>query len=298
MDQEDRLEALDEHLHQATEGLDRVRDSVAQLDARLRELTEAQEGIELQLALLSKEAEQYDSWLRLSDPDSEFSHRQRSENGKLYAIEQQVLALAESVEQLGGRQPTEVGVRDAPRHWANIESDLTEDRRRIDLLLTRIDALEAEVADAQLAVADVDSRLLGGDVSAPESADPSGTPNAAVTHALDAVVGDRPHRVHHDIHALKVAGGMLLDRLSTLEQQRRQLKSSISAIGVEQARRDEESLQLRRQLRRRSLVSGLALVLASVSVFVVFQQGLLKAADERVAEVEPVVTTSMLTGSG
>ena len=196
------------------------------VESRLHQLAERQESLELQTALLSKEAEQITGpphWpsVGTSSPDD----------------------------------PDRAGQRPAPR------SARAADQRQFEQLRTstaqlgaRVEGLQDEGKRLERAVANLRDEV---------SRSPDGGLAAKVDSA--AAFGDqlaqRQHQLTDEVAALKAAGGSVHDRLIRVEQRNNPLQETVDDLSLRYARQDNETRALRQRLRQRSILGLVAFLL-------------------------------------
>ncbi len=160
------------------------------VEARLRQLSEGQESLELQTALLSKEAEQDDSrsLMPASGPPNTSDAAQSPK--QLQTMQRRLATLIEQAERLMAR--------DAP---SATDDQLTQQQTLAD-----------------------------------------------------------------DVPGLKTAGGNLNDRVARLEERRQTLQETVDDLSVRQARQDNETRNLQKRLRQRSILGIMLLLLAAAGL--------------------------------
>ena len=197
------------------------------VESRLHQLSERQESLELQTALLSKEAEQaigppHWSSVGTSSPDHPERPGQRSALRSAHASDM--------------------------RQFEQLRASTAQ-------LEARLEGLQAEGKRLDRAVA-----ILRDEVSRP----PDGGLAAKVDSA--AAFGDqlaqRQHQLTDEVAALKAAGGSLHDRLIRVEQRSNPLQGTVDDLSLRYARQDDETRALRQRLRQRSILGLVAFLLA------------------------------------
>jgi predicted nucleic acid-binding Zn-ribbon protein len=211
MDVDDRLVRQEMEIETIRHGLEDVQAALDSVASRLNQLSEGQDALELQTALLSKAAED-NGFVNETvfarapgDPDPP--------NEALDGLRQQLDRLTQGLQTTTGRADS-----------------------RIEALVTSGQRLEHEVADLRTRV----SALKPADSNQPpETASGTGT---ATDKMLRTLVDEAS--------ALKTAGGMTHDRIVRLEKRGSGLQDTLNALSLQQVRTDYDSRQLRRHLKR------------------------------------------------
>lgn len=246
MDPKEPLEALHQTIDHVSLRLDQTRSEVGRLGKLLGRLSEGQEAVELQLALLSKDAEHYDSRLHLVDNEK---IARAAEDIK--ALQQRIAELNQQVDRLPAERSGPQQSVSQPGHLQEVQADLVE----------RTEALERAVSTMQRITADLHSSGLAGFAVEPSRSDAASAPDAESNARVQVLVDD--------LAALKTAGGRVLDRLVLLEKRLRRLSESLSALSLEHARRDEETKVLRQRLKKSTWLTLSAFVFAAISLAIV-----------------------------
>lgn len=230
MDTEDRLAHQEQAIESINRGLEELQERLDSMASRLLDLGASQEALELQTALLSREAEDEGPNM----PNSAFG-RGRSAvpidtaERLQYQLDDLNRALANSTAQAVNRADA-------------IESELQG-------LVTSLQRLESELSDLR----DIARRP---------------TPDEPVrelhrTPLPAAATEDDWRAMEDEVGTLKVAGSVVQDRLLRLEQRRAALQESMNGLSLQQVRSDQDIRQLEKQIRHLSfLVATVGLLVA------------------------------------
>lgn len=268
----------DEGWEQKVEALQRRLEGV---EARLRKLSEGQETLELQTALLSREAEQDDSrslMPALGPPDTADATQSPIQ---LQTMQRRLATLIEQAERLTARDAASAGRGDLPKQLSELQAARAADRRLVEQMRTRAEVLEAAATESARRTEALEGRIqaltgsserldqavsrLRDEVLPPEGAPPSATDDQLAQQQTLA----------NDVAGLKTAGGNLNDRVARLEERRQTHQETVDDLSVRQARQDNETRNLQKRLGQRSIlgmivllvaVAGLGLVLLSEPV--------------------------------
>ncbi len=255
----------DEGWQQKVDALHRRLEGV---EARLRQLSEGQESLELQTALLSKEAEQGDG----PSPMPASGHPNTADGApspkQLQTLQRRLATLIEQAEGLAARDAASAGRGDLPRQFAELQAARAADQRLIEQIRARAEALEAAATESTRRAEALEGRIqaltgdserldqalprLRNDVIPPEGAPPSTTEDRLA--AQQTLVSD--------VAGLKTAGGNLNDRVARLEERRQTLQETVDGLSVRQARQDNETRELQKRLGRRSVLGMIVLLVA------------------------------------
>ncbi|MGD8958112.1 MAG: hypothetical protein PVJ03_12320 [Chromatiaceae bacterium] len=242
------------------------------VEARLRQLSEGQETLELQTALLSKEAEQDQGpspMPALAPPgtaDAAPSPKQ------LQTLQRRLATLIEQAEGLAARDAASAGRGDLPKQLAALQAARAADQRIIEQIRARSEALEAAATESARRAEDLEDRIqaLTGDSERLDQAfsrlrDDVITPQGALASVTDDQLAAQ-QTLANDVAGLKTAGGNLNDRVARLEERRQTLQEKVDDLSVRQARQDNETRDLQKRLGRRSVLGMIILLVAVVGL--------------------------------
>lgn len=234
MDVEDRLARQDKQIAAIRKSLDEIRAGLATAATKLRHLTVGQESLELQTALLSREAEDG----HLAAPS-------------LSAVRSRAIASIDVLDKLQRRL-----------------DELTQAQKTSAAqAATRTDVLETRVRELRGV-----AQHLQTDLAALRDASLRPSPGESHRHLhapsiRDASTEDALRTLGDEMNALRTAGGVVQDRVMRLEKRRGALQESLDGLSLQHVRTDHDTRQLRQQMKRLSvLVAILGLLTAGLLI--------------------------------
>ena len=255
----------DEGWEQKADALHRRLEGV---EARLRQLSEGQETLELQTALLSKEAEQDDGLSLVPALGSPGTADAAQSPQQLQAMQRRLATLIEQAERLTARDAPSAGRGDLPQQLSELQAARAADQRLVEQMRARAQELEAaatesarrtEVLEGRIQALTGSSERLDQAVARlrDEVLPPEGAPSSTTGDQLTA-----QQTLASDVAGLKTAGGNLNDRVARLEERRQTLQETIDDLSVRQARQDNETRDLQKRLGQRSVLGMIVLLVA------------------------------------
>ena len=259
----------DEGWEQKVDALDRRLEGV---EARLRELSEGQETLELQTALLSKEAEQDDGRSLVSALETPNTADAAQSPQQLQTMQRRLATLIEQAERLTARDAPSAGRGDLPQQLSELQAARAADQRLVEQMRARAQALEAAATESARRTEALEGRIqaLTGsserlDQAVARLRDEVLPAEAAARSATDDQLAQQ-RTLANDVAGLKTAGGNLNDRVARLEERRQTFQETVDELSVRQARQDNETRNLQKRLRQRSILGMMALLLAAASL--------------------------------
>ncbi|MGB5741596.1 MAG: hypothetical protein WBM65_04125 [Sedimenticolaceae bacterium] len=247
--------------------LDALHRRLEGVEARLRQLSEGQETLELQTALLSREAEQDDSrpLMSASGPPNAVEGAQSPQ--QLQSMQRRLATLIEQAERLMAREAPSAGRGGLPKQLLELQASRAADQRLVEQIRMRAEVLEAaaresarrtEALEGRFQALKGSSERLDQAVSRLRDEIPAeGAPPSAIDDRLA-----RQQTLANDVAGLKTAGGNLNDRVARLEERRQTLQETIDDLSVRQARQDNETRNLQKRLGQRSILGMIVLLVA------------------------------------